>query len=67
MLHGEMEFVIAGGGVGLFRGIAEDVLVAEFGVNFRVDFVERFLLGDLKETRAGGFGHFFEDLFAIGA
>lgn len=67
MIHGEMEFVITRGGVGLFRSIAEDLLVAEFGVNFGVDLVERFFLGDFEETRAGGFGHFFEDFFAIGA
>src|SRR5215469_5527772 len=60
-----MEMVIAGSGVGLVGGVAEDVLVAEFGVDFRVDFIERFFFGDFEEAGAGGLGHFLEDFFAV--
>jgi hypothetical protein len=67
LFHGEMELVIADGGVGLVGGVAKDVLAAEFFVEVRVDFVESLFLGDFKETAAGSFGDLFENLFAVGA
>ena len=62
-----MELVIADGGVGLVGRVAEDVLIAEFLVNVRVDFVEGLFLGDFKETPAGSFGDLLENFFAVGA
>jgi hypothetical protein len=67
LLHGQVELVVADGGVGLVGGVAEDVLIAEFFVEVRVDFVESLFLGDFKETPAGSFGDLFENLLAVGA
>ena len=67
LFHGEMELVVADGGVGLVGGVAEDVLIAEFFVEVSVDFVESLFLGDFKETAAGSFGDLFENCFAVGA
>ena len=62
-----MQLVKADGGVGLVGRVAEDVLIAEFLVEVRIDFFESFFLGDFIETAAGGFGDLFEDFFAVGA
>src|SRR5882672_9561634 len=62
-----MELVVAGGGVRFVGRVAEDVLVAEFLVQVRVDFVESFFLRDFEETAAGGLRDLFEDFLAVGA
>src|SRR5262249_24144564 len=61
-----MQLVIAGGGIGRFRGIAQDVLIAEFCVDFGIDFVERFFFGDFKEARTGSLGHLCKDFLTVG-
>ncbi len=66
LLRGEVESVIAGGGVGFFKGVAENILVAKFFVDGGVNFVEGRFLGDFEETPAGGFGQLLEYLLAIG-
>ncbi len=67
LFHGQVELVVAGGGVGFVGRVAEDVLAAEFLVEVRVDFVECFFFGDLEETPAGGFRKLLEDFLAVGA
>src|SRR5258706_13762422 len=62
-----MELVVAGGGVRFVGRVAEDVLVAEFLVQVRVDFVESFFLRDFEETAAGGLRDLFEDFLAVRA
>ena len=66
LLHDELEFVIADGGVGLVGGIAEDILVVEFLVEVGIDFVEGLFLRNLKETPAGSFGDLLENFLAVG-
>ena len=66
LFHGEMQLVIADGGVGLAGRVAEDILVTEFLVEVRVDFVESLFLGDFKETSAGSFGDLLENFLAVG-
>jgi hypothetical protein len=67
LFHGQVELVIADGGVGLVGRVAEDVLIAEFLVEVRVDFVESLFLRNFKETPPGSFGDLFEDFLAVGA
>ena len=67
MFRGEVECVVAGGGVGLVGRIAEDVLVAELLVDVGIDFVEGFFLADFEEAGAGGLGDLFENFLAVGA
>jgi hypothetical protein len=67
LFHGQVELVIADGGVGLVGGIAENILIAEFLVEVCIDFVESFFLSDFKEAPAGCFGDLLEDFFAVGA
>ena len=65
LFHGEMQLVIADGGVGLVGRVAEDILIAEFLVEVRVDFVESLFLGDFKEAPAGGFGELLENFLTV--
>jgi hypothetical protein len=66
LFHGQIELVIADGGVGLVGGVAEDVLIPEFRVEVGIDFVESFSLGDFIEMPAGRFGDLFENFLAVG-
>jgi hypothetical protein len=61
-----MELVIADGGVGLLGRVAENILVAEFFVEVRIDFVESLFLGDFIETAAGSFSDLLQNFFAVG-
>jgi hypothetical protein len=67
LFHGQVELVIADGGVELVWGVAENVLIAEFFVEVRIDFVQSFFLRDFKKAPAGCFGDLLKDFFAVGA
>ena len=60
-----MNLVIAGGGVILGGGVAEDILVVEFLVEVGINFVERLFLRDFEEAPAGSSGDLFENFFAV--
>jgi hypothetical protein len=52
LFHSQVELVVADGGVGLVGGVAENILIAEFFVEVRIDFVESLFLSDFKKAPA---------------
>lgn len=56
LVHGELDFVEGGVGIGVVGFVGEGILIAEAVFDFGVDLLDGKLFGDLEKFAAGFFG-----------
>src|SRR5580700_6558245 len=65
-LHGDVNFVVAGGDVGFIRNVAQTVLIAEFFIQVGINLFDGHLFGNFKKAPASFPGYLLENFLPVG-